>query len=213
MLERSEFGAGARVFSAAEPVTHLYVVGAGKVEIVDGSGRRLTTLGEGHVFGQDDLLSDERTALEARALEDAVVYLLPAAEFHRLCDCYPGFRNSLYAETTAADAHARANLNTGTSLMQTAVSNLISREAVTASPDTKIREAAKIMRREGISSLLVTHEGRLTGIVTDRDLRNRVVAEGLSYDAPLSAIMTPSPVAIDVHRRGHEALVEMTRTR
>ncbi|MGI9332119.1 MAG: DUF294 nucleotidyltransferase-like domain-containing protein, partial [Gammaproteobacteria bacterium] len=212
-LERRDFAAGEIVFRAGHPVTHLYVVASGAVEVRDASGSHLATLGKGRVFGQDDLLSSEQTGIEASARTAAVLSLMPAAEFHRLCDSYPGFRNSLYAESTSRDAHVRANLSTGSSLMQTAVRDLISRDAVTVSPQTSIRDAARVMRREGISSLLVTEAGALVGLVTDRDLRNRVIAEERSHEAPLSAIMTPSPVTIDVRRQGHEALVEMTRTR
>lgn len=213
LLERRELSAGEVIFTPGEPFTHLYAIAEGDVEIRDASGIRLASLGKGRVFGQDDLLSNEQSSIEAHALSASVVYLLPVVEFRRLCDSFPGFRNSLYAESTARDAHVRANMSAGSSLMQIAVSDLVTREAVTVSPQTAVREAAKIMHREGISSLLVTEQGKLEGIVTDRDLRNRVVAEGRSYDAPLSAIMTPSPVTVDVRQRGHEALVEMIRSR
>ena len=45
------------------------------------------------------------------------------------------------------------------------------------------------MTAEGASAALVRSGGTL-GIVTDRDLRSRVVAAGASPDAPVSAIMT-----------------------
>jgi CBS domain-containing protein len=53
------------------------------------------------------------------------------------------------------------------------------REVITCSADVSLVEAAAIMRTHGISGLVVCRAGVPAGIVTDRDLRNKVVAEGL----------------------------------
>ena len=53
-------------------------------------------------------------------------------------------------------------------------------------------------------------QGRtLAGIVTDRDLRSRVVAEGLSVTDPVPTIMTPSPVTVDADAVVFEVILEM----
>jgi CBS domain-containing protein len=62
-----------------------------------------------------------------------------------------------------------------------------------------------------ISSVLVTQEGKLLGIVTDRDLRSKVIAAGLGTDRPLSDIMTPDPVTLDASTYGFEALLAMAK--
>jgi CBS domain-containing protein len=53
------------------------------------------------------------------------------------------------------------------------------------------------MTEEGVSSLLIVDDNpdvpelpMLSGIVTDRDLRTRLVAPGLSYDTPATEIMS-----------------------
>ena len=51
------------------------------------------------------------------------------------------------------------------------------REVVTIDENVSVKEAADIMSEQGISSVLVTREGRATGILTERDILKRIVAE------------------------------------
>jgi hypothetical protein len=53
------------------------------------------------------------------------------------------------------------------------------------------------MHEHGISSLLVNEGNQLRGIVTDRDLRNRVLAVGRDPAEPVTAIMTAAPLTLD----------------
>jgi CBS domain-containing protein len=47
---------------------------------------------------------------------------------------------------------------------------------VAVSPDTSLVEVGDLMRQHGIGDVLVVHEGRLRGLVTDRDIVIRAVA-------------------------------------
>jgi CBS domain-containing protein len=74
-----------------------------------------------------------------------------------------------------------------------------------------ILEAARKMTDHRVSSLLVVDGNRLTGIVTDRDLRSRVIAQGLSYERPVLDAMTASPLTVSPRDYTHDALIEMAR--
>lgn len=65
---------------------------------------------------------------------------------------------------------------------------IMTSEVVTASPDMSIREAAAIMRDSDVGALPVVENGRLTGIVTDRDIVVRAVAGSKSGDTPISEV-------------------------
>ena len=70
-----------------------------------------------------------------------------------------------------------------------------SREKVlTTRPDAMVRDAAREMTNRNYGAIVVTDEdGRLSGIVTERDLMTKVVARALDPDTtPVSAIMTSS---------------------
>jgi CBS domain-containing protein len=76
---------------------------------------------------------------------------------------------------------------------------------------TSIRQAAKLMRAERVSSVLVLAENRLCGIVTDKDLRVRVLAEGLDPTGRIEMVMTPNPVTVDASSDVDAALLLMMR--
>ena len=83
-------------------------------------------------------------------------------------------------------------------LVATPAADLMTREPVTTTPTTTIAEAARVMARERISSLPVVEGNRLVGILTGRDLTNRVLAQGRSPEEPVSVAMTPDPATLPV---------------
>ena len=58
------------------------------------------------------------------------------------------------------------------------VSEIMTREVETVTPDTTIQEAAKLMARVDAGALPILDNGRLSGIITDRDIAVRAVGEG-----------------------------------
>ncbi len=88
---------------------------------------------------------------------------------------------------------------------------LLRRPPVTVAPETPIREAARRMRDERVSSLLVAQGERLIGLVTDRDLRNRVLAAELDPQSPVVDIATTAVQTVDVADHAFDALLLMAR--
>jgi CBS domain-containing protein len=72
----------------------------------------------------------------------------------------------------------------------------MARNPVTCRPDDTVQEAARLMRDKHISSLAVTDNGTLVGILTTRDLTARVLAEGLPASTPVSEVMTADPLTL-----------------
>jgi CBS domain-containing protein len=79
----------------------------------------------------------------------------------------------------------------------------MSREAVRVSPDESLVEAARKMRDHSVSSVLVVDEsGALVGILTERDLVHKMVAESKECAGiTVKACMTPNPVTADSRDR------------
>ena len=74
-------------------------------------------------------------------------------------------------------------------------------------PRDAVVEAARLMRDEDIGSLPVTEEGRLVGMLTDRDIAVRVVAESRSPDSTtVGEVLSPDPVAAQPDQDLDEAL-------
>lgn len=70
------------------------------------------------------------------------------------------------------------------------VREIMSREVRTISPDTTLQEAALLMRQIDVGALLVNEGDQLSGIVTDRDLVIRALADGLDARTPVSEVMS-----------------------
>ncbi len=99
----------------------------------------------------------------------------------------------------------------GLNLLATPLGGLLQRVPVTAPPQATIRDVADLMRRERVSSILLVEQGLLFGLVTDRDLRNRVLAEGLDPARPVADIATLAPLTMDAGSPAFEALSLMSR--
>lgn len=67
---------------------------------------------------------------------------------------------------------------------------IMTTNVTSVSPTAPIREAAAMMRDGDIGSLPVVENGRLVGIVTDRDIVVRAIAEGADASTSVSAAMT-----------------------
>src|SRR5690606_17321217 len=68
----------------------------------------------------------------------------------------------------------------------------MSRDVRVASPDQSLRDAALLMAEMDIGVLPVGNDDRLVGMVTDRDIAVRGVAQGMGPDASVREIMTDS---------------------
>ena len=64
--------------------------------------------------------------------------------------------------------------------MHTSITEAMTAEPTTVGPDATTQEAARTMKSENVGSLPIVEDGRLVGLVTDRDITIRVVAEGKS---------------------------------
>lgn len=88
------------------------------------------------------------------------------------------------------------------------VEHVVARSPVTCPPSTSIGDVATLMARERISSVLIPHPDGM-GIVTDRDLRTRVVAARRDPESPVSDVMTPAVRTIPGSAMLGEAILVM----
>lgn len=87
------------------------------------------------------------------------------------------------------------------------VENVMTANPRSVDPDTDVGEAARILRDENVGSLPVVRDGRVTGIVTDRDLAIRVLAEGRDPGSTRVAdVVSGEPVTVRADQDLDEAL-------
>jgi CBS domain-containing protein len=118
-----------------------------------------------------------------------------------------GGSSAVSAEPSARPHDAEAQLG----LAATPLRALLRREPVAVAPTTSIRETAALMRQNRVASVLVVEDDRLLGIVTDRDMRNRAIADGLDTSRPITDIATAAPLTADLRATAFDALLLMAR--
>lgn len=90
------------------------------------------------------------------------------------------------------------------------VEDIMTKEVITVKADTTVREAAKIMRNHGIGALVVVDDGKPIGIITERDLVKRVVAEGLPFEVKVGDVMSKPLLTVEPNLPATSALDVMT---
>jgi CBS domain-containing protein len=184
----------------------LAIIRKGAVRLVDADRRFLDKRSEGECFGHAAWFHGAQKPYTAVAEEDSLVWHLPEDRFLDLKRRSQAFRE--WFEQPPADRLGRIG-----SAEQPArtVADLLRRAPVTADVHESIQTTAQRMRDERVSSALVMREDALVGIVTDKDLRRRVLAEGRDTSLPISEVMTRDPCALPAHAGLDEALLTMMR--
>ena len=186
----------------------LYIVRSGAFEIRDQNRTLLDRAEPGGYFGFPSLLTGQATTNHVSALEDGLVYLLDEDSFARLRAGhrpFDHFFNRAHASRLAGALPARDN---GFHLARP-VSELIGRQPVTAGGHETVQAAARRMTEQRVSAVMVVQDGRLAGIVTDRDLRSRVLAKNRADSTPIRQIMTRELATIQADSLMFEATLLM----
>ncbi|MFN4072961.1 MAG: DUF294 nucleotidyltransferase-like domain-containing protein [Thermus sp.] len=184
-----------------EPSRALYLLLEGTVALADGE-EEVGTLEAGEFFGFPSLLSGEPPSLSVVAKTPVRVLAFPKEAFQKLLT-YPGVARFF---GQGLMERVRLRLTPAPSLFSP-VGQLVRRPPAFILPSATVEEAARKMRQEGISSLLV--EGEPLGILTDRDLRNRVLAEGRPPSTPVGEVMTAPLFSLPADTPIYEALAAM----
>jgi len=103
-----------------------------------------------------------------------------------------------------------SELQTSLLLMKQPIKHLI-REILTCPPDTSIKEAAELLTRKKKQYLFVKDRGYLLGVVTDSDIRKRVLSENKDLNIPVSQVMTAPIVTISENALLYEAQLQFNR--
>ncbi|MCB0748640.1 MAG: CBS domain-containing protein, partial [Ignavibacteriae bacterium] len=199
------------IFSQGEiPPDYFYVIREGAVKLFNEyrSDKILIDIcDEGDIFGIRPLISVHQPyTLTAVVSEEALIYKIPTSFFistmktNKSVEDYfsssfaGGIRNpySSFNKQKAFDYEKnKFSDSTYLSEVQTIQFNT---KPISCKIDTKIKDAAKIMRSNNVGSLIIVDESfKPIGIITDRDLRNKVVGGDVSLESEILEIMN-SPV-------------------
>jgi CBS domain-containing protein len=186
--------------------TALSVIRTGAMELVH-QGEVIDVLEPGEFFGHTSLLTSMPPTFTVRAQERSTCFRLGLSEALTVLGSPNGVRWMAVADRnrltrTGHTVHALPQIDT------TLVGSLVLRPPLFCEPHTPIREAARLLSEREDTAILLNTQGGL-GIVTDAELRARVVAGGVPADAPLGEIArTPVP-AVPADTLAIDATIDM----
>ncbi|HAG29776.1 MAG TPA: signal transduction protein [Alteromonas macleodii] len=185
----------------------LFLIQNGQFSVQD-SDAPLRHLSEGDYFGYTNIMEKRNFSLSISVDSPGLVYcfeasaVTPLFELPAIRNFFDGLRNNALQNHAISDSNSM--------WLYKGLEDVINKSPVSVDIETSITVAAQIMTNQKVSSLLVTREDKLIGIITDRDLRSRVVAASLDIHLPVSHIMTPNPAQIMGNRTLFDALALMT---
>jgi CBS domain-containing protein len=153
------------------------------------------------------------------AIQDTICYLLPKPKLQELMVSHPAiteyllqFHLTKYVEMTSREIQGKSLfLGSSDHLLFTAQVGEICRQGATiVLPSATARQVARrLVEDKQSAALVVGPNGWPIGIVTDSDLRSRIVAEGRSVDVPVTQIMSSPVVMVDAADPCFEVVLRM----
>ncbi len=221
-IEVSYFQAQKQILHFGESIDALFLIRSGSVETFRRTGELYNRLEPGQVFGQLGILMNGRVRYPARALEDTLIYRIPSTIFLELCDKYAEFGDYFEVNEHSTLKQVVQNQEDENDMTTVRVCDILQREPVSIDADTSVHECARQMTEQRVSSVIVFDHiaetadddmphGIPAGIVTDRDLRSRVLAQALSIETPIREIMSRDLITLEYDAYVYEAMLLMLR--
>ncbi|WP_310557986.1 DUF294 nucleotidyltransferase-like domain-containing protein [Flavobacterium sp.] len=212
------------VVFALNEETHdsFYVVHKGAVALIaDEQSDILDMCDEGDIFGLRPLIAHENYKMEARTYEETILYAIPISVFrpyalenktvgnfliesfasNTLNPFSKSHRGKLYGEEIEAD----------TKLLDLQEVKY-SKKIISCWPSTTAQDVAKIMIDKNVGAILVVEQNLPIGIITDKDLRNKIVTGEYPITTIASAIMTTPVITYPTKMTITQAQMAMMKT-
>ncbi|AGA77540.1 DUF294 nucleotidyltransferase-like domain-containing protein [Echinicola vietnamensis] len=209
-VELMYYTKGEYIFKKGNPASpHFFVLKEGSVYLTEEDAGKMVVkdyCDEGEVFGVMALLGQRPYVLNGYVAEDSLIYAVPVDVFDKVLkensevSLYfaAGFaagqvvvRTDLSQSQKARKLLKDATSDHGLSLFMEKGKLNFPTDVLSCPLGTPLREAARLMQEKDVGSIVVVDgTGHPSGIITDKDIRNRVVAAGIPYDVPVEEMMT-----------------------
>lgn len=217
------------VIFAENEKTHdsFYVVHKGAVALKKSQKNAVLDMcDEGDIFGLRPLLAQENYIMEAVAYEETILYAIHIAVFkpyalenrtvgNFLIESYASntrnpysdiHKDKLYGDDLVHENHHAERDSFDLQPIK------YSKKIVTCGPSTTARDIAKIMTKKKVGAILIVDEMLPIGIITDKDLRNKIVTGDYSILTTAETIMTKPVITYPKKMTVTEAQMAMMKS-
>lgn len=206
-------------------LNYVYIVFEGTLEqyILENDEKTLRGfLHEQEIYGGLSLLFNKGVSIRTvNTVEDTTLYRLPKNVFLDLCSKHVEFTQyftSLFSRKMQEKPYVAFIAKRARSeqedfspgFLNQPLTDIFSRETLSCSDGLPVREAARMMTKSKRSGVIITdRSGNAVGLLTDNDIRSKVVAAGLSSQTPVGTIMSSPLITISHQSRIFEAMLLM----
>jgi len=203
------FEKGSLILSPATGVVRtLFIVQRGAIEAEEAKARSLHTVvasfAEGECFPLGALLGGRATTLNYKAVQDTFCYTLEEPQFRELLASSAPFQAfctgrlaTLLAASARGTREAYSSRAAEEMTMSAPLRKAVRHAPVTMPDSSTVRAVLECMKSRRIGSIvLMSGEGKPTGIFTQTDVLNRVALSGEPLERPISTVMTASPATL-----------------
>ncbi len=203
-------------------VEYVYIIQKGAVEryYEENSQKRLYgVLSEGDIYGGISILLHNSISIRTlRLIEKSFFYILPKKIFLDICERYEIFTEFFtdtfgkrmldrsYAAIVANFMHPKED---ALQFFNQTVAHIYNKDMIFCEKNMCIQEAAFVMSMHRCGSIFVKERKSFVGIVTNHDLRDKVIANGYDIQKPVSDIMSSPLSAVSVNALLFEAMMGM----
>lgn len=207
----------------------FYVVKEGAIQLLRKEEDQKILIDEcdsGDVFGIRPLLAKRPYVVSAQAMEESLIYAIHTKDFQNIfknnskvafylaSNFAAGVRNQ-FAEKKKGRFYYGAENEISSNYKLVEIQSIESSKApVTCQPETSISQAAKIMSKNGVGSIVIVNANfHPLGITTDRDFRQKVVTGMVAPTQPISTIMSSPVITIAPDLSVAEVQIAMLKNR
>ncbi len=207
-----------------QPSEFLYIIKKGGVKVyrrVEAEEIVIDYRSEGDSFGFVSLISGDKSRANVVAIDDTICYLVPKETVINLINKFPEVRDfflrsfmNIYLDKGYKQEISKKAITYTVDkiLFTTPVEEVATKKVIYVQDKTSIKDAARVMCENSISSLIILDEREIpVGIITDKDLRKKVVASARNVDEPVRNIMSYPIITIDAKDFCFEAIIRMLK--
>jgi CBS domain-containing protein len=187
----------------------LLIVRTGLFTLYSDQQQILSKLQPGDFYGYQLLLTGLSDQDSLICDEDGLIYWLNAEAFHQYRHRYKSI--DVFFQRLFGRRLHQYKEQQHSSRFTLKINDIVKPRKISIDPKQNVQQAAQLMTQQRVSSLLVEDAQNLVGILTDRDIRSRVMAQGLTADILVNQVMTTEPFSIDLHAYLYQAVQLMSQ--
>ena len=200
-----------------EQTGFCFVLNKGNVKLFKAKGLESYLVDQcepGDIFGVRSIITKKPYSMTAQSVEESLLYAIPKSVFEDFFQNRPKFSTYFASGYAAGQVIVRSDQQkheVRASLVAPKLS--YTKEVVVCANDIPIAQAAQDMSKFSVGSIIVTcDENKPLGIVTDTDLRNKVLATGLDLTTSISTIMSSPVKTVSPSVTLSEVMMEMIKS-